>query len=235
MRFNIDWTIKASDVLTSVTIIVSVVALLLSLARDRDAKAAVQASQVRAAAAVAISKLDRWQALKLSLFQELQPAFVELSEALAQKYDVANVRDQFWKRVNSVRTNIAQKVLDEQLGTAYSDLLSHFPAARQTFTKAFSDLSAVESVVIDDYLARSEQEILALDDQKKTYRTPILGNALRKVATENSNKLRTQTEAVIVPVREFLFNVISLNDKEISGAARIAPHPLAVGVRAGSG
>jgi hypothetical protein len=221
---NIDWTIKVSDVLTSVTIVVSVVALLLSLAKDRDAKAAERANQIRGAAAVAISKLDRWQALQLSLFQEMQPVFIELSDSLAEKYDVQRVRDQFWKRANVVRTNIAQKVLDEQLGTAYSDLLSHFPAARQKFTGAFAQLSDVEAAIMDDYLARSEQAILALEGKQKTYTTPILGNALRQAATEDRNQLQAKTETVIAPVREYLFGVISLGEDQILGVSRASAH-----------
>jgi hypothetical protein len=223
LGMGIDWTIKVSDVLTSVTIIVSVVALLLSLGKDRDAKAAERANQVRGVAAAAISKLDRWQALKLSLFQEMQPTFIELSESLADKYDVQSVRDQFWKRVNLVRTNIAQKVLDEQLGTAYADLLSHFPAARSKFTGAFAKLSDVESAVMDNYLAESEQAILSLEGQKKTYLTPVLGNALRRVATEEHNKLRAETESAIAPVRDYLFNVISLSDEQILDLSRVFP------------
>lgn len=221
MPVHIEWTIKISDVLTSVTIIVSVVALLLSLAKDRAAKAAGQADRVRAAAAVAISKLDRWQALQVSLYQELQPGFVELSESLAEKYDVQHIRDQFWKRVNFARTNITQKVLDEQLGTAYSDLLSHFPAARRTFTDAFAKLSGVESAVTKSYLAKSEKAILSLEGKQKTYTTPTLGKALRKAATEHSDELLAKTEAVIAPVREFLFHVISLADTEILAASRV--------------
>lgn len=221
MKISIDWTIKISDLLTSVTIIVSVVALLLSLSKDRSTKIAEQADQVRIAAAVAMSKLDRWQALQLSLYQELQPTFVELSELLAEKFDVQHVRDEFWKRVNSARTNIAQKVLDEQLGISYSNLLSHFPAARRKFTDAFARLSAVESSVMESYLAQSEQAILALDGTQKIYTTPTLGNVLRQAAAEHSDELRAKTEHIIEPVREYLFNVISLADVEILSASRV--------------
>jgi hypothetical protein len=220
MPLNLDWTIKVSDVLTSVTIIVSVAALLLSLSKDRDVKVAEQANRVRTAAAIAISKLDRWQALQLSLYRELQPDFVELSEVLAEHYDLQHVRDQLWKRVNATRTVIAQKVLDEQLGTAYSDLLAHFPAARRKLTEAFAQLSSVESGVNENYLGASEQAILALQGKEKIYTTPTLGNALRKAATTHSNELRQSSEAVISPVREYLFHVISLPDSAIVGAGR---------------
>ena len=119
MRFQLDKTVKAGDILTSLTIALSVIALLLSLAKDRNSRTIDQANKIRAAAANAIINLDRWQSIQASMFQELQPTFVELSEGLAQKYDVVGVRDKFWRQVNAERTRIARQVLQEQLGTAY--------------------------------------------------------------------------------------------------------------------
>jgi len=220
MRLKLDWSIKVSDLLTSITIVVSVIALLISWSKDREAKLTEQANRVRVAAATAIAKLDRWQALQLSMYRELQPTYVEMSEILADRYDVQRVRDQFWKRVNVERTRIAQKVLEEQLGTAYSDLLSHFPAARDKFTDAFVKLSAVESAVTENYLGASEHAILSLEGKQKDYMTPILGNALRQAAATHSVSLQTESEAIIGPVREYLFKVISLPDSELISASR---------------
>ena len=104
MRLKLDWSIKVSDLLTSITIVVSVIALLISWSKDREAKLTEQANRVRIAAATAIAKLDRWQALQLSMYRELQPTYVEMSELLTDRYDVQRVRDQFWKRVNIERT-----------------------------------------------------------------------------------------------------------------------------------
>jgi ABC-type transporter MlaC component len=220
MNLQIDWSIKVGDLLTSATIIVSVVAMLLSLAKDRAARALEQANRVRSAAAAALSKLDRWQALQLSLYQELQPAYVELSEELGKKFDVDYVRDQFWKRVNTERTTIAQKVVEEQLGTAYADLISHFPAAREKFTDAYAKLNDLEVKVTHDYLAESETEIIRLDGMQKTYTTPVLGNALRRVADSHRRDIKVQSESVIAPVREYLFKVIALPDAQIIRASR---------------
>jgi hypothetical protein len=220
MPLKLDWTIKVSDILTSVTLIVSVVALLHSLEQDRDAKITEQAGRIRAAAAIGISKLDRWQALQLSMYQELQPGFIELSEQMMKRYDVQRVRDELWKKVNATRTLISQKVLDEQLGTAYSDLLSHFPAARSKFTEAFAKLSAIESSTTEDFLGASEDRILALEGQQKDYTTPTLGNALRESASTYSVQLKTRSEAVIFPVREYLFGVISQPDSAIVAASK---------------
>lgn len=84
MPLQFDRTIKAGDILSSLTVLLSVVALVLSLSKDRAVRVTDQANKVRTAAASVIVKLDRWQAVQLSMYQDLQPVFVELSEDLAK-------------------------------------------------------------------------------------------------------------------------------------------------------
>jgi hypothetical protein len=221
MSLHFDRTIKAGDILTSLTVLLSVVTLVLSLAKDRDARSTEQANKVRGAAASAIVKLDRWQSVQLSLYQELQPSFVETSEAMVKKYDVVVARDSFWRQVNQERTRVARQVLEEQLGTAYVDILSHFPAARTKFVEAFAKLAIVEDDVANNFLAGSEQAILNLRGKQSNYQTADLGNALRAQAATNANELRKQSEAVIAPVRNYLLSVIALPDDKIINASRI--------------
>ena len=118
MALRFDNTIKAGDILTSVTVLLAVITLVVSLAKDRATRVTDQANKVRSAAATTLVKLDRWQALQLSLYQELQPNFVELSEDLARQYDVVVVRDRFWKQVGQGRAKLAKQILDEQLGNS---------------------------------------------------------------------------------------------------------------------
>jgi len=73
---NIEWTVKFGHILTSVTILVSVIALLFSWSKDQVARETEMADKVRYAASVALTKLDRWQLLNLSLYQNLQSVFV---------------------------------------------------------------------------------------------------------------------------------------------------------------
>src|ERR1044071_799263 len=103
MSPRVDWTIKVRDVLTTLTVAISVAALVLSWSKDRAAQKTERANQVRAAAAGILTKLDRWQALQLSLYQELQPTFVEASEQLQKQYNIVVVRDQVWKNINAQR------------------------------------------------------------------------------------------------------------------------------------
>lgn len=220
MKLQLDRTIKAGDILTTITVLVSVAALLLSLAKDRDARISEQANKVRSAAAVALVKLDRRQALQLSLYQDLQPNFVDLSETLAQKYDVVAIRDKFWREVNIERARIARQVLDEQLDTAYTDVLTHFPAARTRFVMAVTKLADIEAQSTFNFLAEGEQGILSFKGKQANYQSAYLGNALRQAALTHSQQLKTRTEAVIAPVREYLFGVIGMNDSEIVNTSR---------------
>jgi hypothetical protein len=112
MSLIVDRTLKAGDVLTSLTIIVSVVALITTLTKERDTRTREQADRVRVAAAKTLAKLERWQSLQLSLYQELQPVYVDVSESLARRFDVVAARDYLWKQVNAQRVRIAARILD---------------------------------------------------------------------------------------------------------------------------
>jgi hypothetical protein len=68
---HVEWSVKFGDVLASLTIVVSVVALLISWSKDRAVEERAQADRIRSAVAKGVAKLDRWQALHESLFQEL--------------------------------------------------------------------------------------------------------------------------------------------------------------------
>jgi hypothetical protein len=221
MKLRLDKTIKAGDVLTSLTVALSAIALVLSLARDRDSRTLEQANRVRAAAASAVVKLDRWQAVELSLYQELQPLFVELSEDFGRKYDVVAVRDKFWRQVNVERTKIARQVLEEQLGTAYLDITAHVPAARLRYQKALLELGRVEAQVTSEFLAGGEDAILGMPRTRANYHTATLGNALREQADRSLAALKEQSDRVLSSLREFLLSVIALPDAEIAGRVRL--------------
>lgn len=218
--FQFEKTLKAGDILTSVTILVSVVALVLSFAKDRATRVAEQATKVRVAAATTLSRLDRWQAVQQSLYAELQPTFVELSEDLSRQFEVYPVRDRFWKEVTLARSKVARRVLDEQLGAAYTDLIAHFPAARERHVKLMTELASVEIASSDRFMGDAEQRILALEGKRATYQTAHLGNALRDAAARASSDLQVSSERLITPMRAYLVDVISLRDEEIISASR---------------
>lgn len=220
MALQFDNTIKAGDVLTSITVLLAIATLVVSLSKDRATRITDQANKVRAAAATTLVKLDRWQALRLSLYDELQPNFVELSEGLSKQYDVVATRDRFWKEVGQARAKLAKQILDEQLGTGYVEILAHFPSARAKVVAVYAQLAELEIRSSDDFMGTAEQRILSLKGQKDRFQTPDLGNALRESANKSAERLRSESERILEPVRQYLFGVIAMSDDEIVSASR---------------
>jgi hypothetical protein len=216
----LDWTIKVGDILTSFTIIVSVSALIISWSKDRTARKSEQAIRVRTAAAKTLTKLDRWQILHLSLYNILQPTFVETSELFQKEFNVVETRDHLWKVINTQRTHISAKVLEEEIETAYVDLLSHFPTARNLFIDAIEQLNNLEDNVTGHFLEKSQEDVISFKDKIELYTTAMLGNALRYTARQSSEELQKGSNKIIQPIREFLFNIIGKSDKEILRVSR---------------
>jgi hypothetical protein len=212
---KLEWTVNVGNILTTMTIIVSVIALLISWSKDRYTRQKEQADRVRSAVARTIAKLDRWQVLQLSAFEEVQLVFIETSEMLAENFDLVTARDYLWKSINAQRTKIAAKILDEQIETAYVDLFSHFPAIRKLFLDTLSRLNSAEKEVTLSFLKATQQDVLALEKVKDGYTTAILGNALRATAAKHSAEFEAITSKIMEPIREFLIRVVGKTDSEI--------------------
>ena len=219
---QIIWKIEVGDILTSLTIIVSVVALVITWTKDRDTRETEQADLVRSAAASAITKLDRWQALQLSLYQELQPEFVITSEKLSDEYNIIKIRDYLWKTISNKRIEISSKVLEEQITTTYVNLLAHFPDTRGQFLDMFQALNRAEETISGSFLEKSQQDVMAFEGKNESYTSAMLGNALRSTAAEHKEKLIGETSEIIAPVKSFLFGVITQTNRQILHDSRKA-------------
>lgn len=219
-RVKIERSLRIGDVLTSLTIVVSVVALLVAWSKDRALEERAQADKIRSAAAKVVAKLDRWQALQESLFQGLQPVFVETSERLASKFDVIGARDYLWKEINRERTNISAKILNEEIKTAYVDLIPHFPSSRERVIESFVRLDSLEEDMTLKLLRVTQQDILGFEQREKEYQTAALGNALRDSASKVKNDFRIDVNKALTPLRHFLLEIISMSNDALLDAAR---------------
>jgi hypothetical protein len=220
MTIQFDPQIKAGDILTSASIFLSAVALIVSLSKDRATRVADQANKVRLAAATTLVKLDRWQNVQDSFYDELQPDFVALSQDLKKKYDVVAVRDRFWIKGVQARARVQKQVSDEQLVTGYVDLLTHFPAARAQVSSAFASAEYIANKATRDFMARPEQAIFQFQGKESAYHTASLGNAFRQEAHASATKLHNDVDKEFESVRRYLFAVIALPDHELVNASR---------------
>lgn len=215
MIMKYDMNVKLGDVLTTLTIIISVIALLISWSKDRITRETEMADRIRSASAYALTSLDRWQLHNMSLYDELQPIYVETSEMLSDDFNLIKARDFLWKKINEQKTIISRNILEEKIKTSYFDLLSHFPDTRNQFQGLFNDLDSIEENISHEFLSESESNILHLDSHRDKYTSAMLGNALRNTSSKYQIAFKKQTNSAIEPVRDFLFEIISKSNNDI--------------------
>ena len=212
VSLELDRTVKASDVLTSLTIIVSVTALLISWTKDRDARTRENADRVRSAAAQTLAKLERWEELQVALYRELQPAYVETSEMLTKEFDVIAARDYLWKQINAQHIRVAGRVLDEGIETAYVQLFAYHPSVRQSFLGSMEGLKAAEEAAIAQLLLDTQGAVMSFKAKKAGYSTADLGNALREASFKVEAKFRKESGRALSPIRDELYTMITGSD-----------------------
>lgn len=214
LRFRLDRTIKLGECLTVITVVLSAAALYLSLAKDRELRIHEQASRVREAAGVTLAKVDRLQVLSLSIFDDLQPLFVEVSQEFARTKSAVAARDLFWKGTNEVRLTHQHRIRDEQIETGYVVLVGFDPEVRAVFRKALQQRSDFEDRVFAALLIQGEQDIFAFE-KAKTFTPAQMGNALRETAASLRGDYESQVTTVVKPLQSLLLSVLTRADGEI--------------------
>ncbi len=213
--------IKAGDILTSLSILISLIALLVAWAKDRKMRNKEQADKVRSAAARTLSKLERWRELNIWFFRAIQPSFVKTSEMLLDEFDVVAARDHLWKELNAIRLQTHEKVLDEEIEVAYVELYAYHPKVHDLFVNTLEMLKQKERVSFDDLLIATESEVMYFNDHEDEYTTAALGNALRKKCYEQAQAFKEEVTEVIKPIHTYLYKLISSSDNIVLQKDRI--------------
>lgn len=208
-----DWKITFGDVLTVVSILISVWTLVNSWRKDRLLRQRELADKVRAAAAKTLTKLERWEELSLALFFECQPFFVKVSEDLAKKFDIVAARDFLWRELNSVYLKIMANIRAEEIETAYADLYVYHPEARKMFHESLLHLKSEHEQAFTELLAKTQDAIMAFDGEKKKYQTAELGNALRAAAKQVRERYSQALNQKMKTPQKFLFDLIAQSDE----------------------
>jgi len=210
----IDPIVKISDILTLLIIVISLISIRHELEKERILRQKEQADKVRDAASVIISKLDRWKELSLSLFQEIEAAFVETSEHFGDNPDVEKTRDFVWAKLNLLRTNCFEKMLSENIESAYVNLYRFDPSVRDFFDKVIKQLKAEEEVMFQELLVSTQNEIL-VNCRKDDYKTSDLRNSLMSRSIYIKIFYKERLEYILEIVGKYLLPIISKSDEDL--------------------
>lgn len=213
--YTINPEIKAGDVLTSLSILISLVALLIAWAKDRKIRRKEQADRVRTAAAQIVAKLERWKELNVWFFQAIQPSLVKTSEMLADDFNIVTARDYLWKELNAVRLQTQERILNEQIEMAYVELYGYHPGVHDLFVSTLENLKQKEALSFNKLLSSTQIDVKRFMDEEAEYTTDSLGNALRKTCYDHAQILKAEVKDAINPIHKYLYRLISATDSEV--------------------
>jgi hypothetical protein len=213
--FVLSREVKAGDLLTPITVFLSVLTFAWTIRKDLQSRRSVEADRVRGAAAKALGKLDRWKELALWYYRDIAPTFVETSDLLIQEFDVGKARDHLWAALSAAHIKSAERLLNEALETAFVDLSSSYPGVYDAFGKTIEEMKSLDAKAHGELLEFTQAAVLSYRTKQTGYTPPMLGNDLRQCAGAVSAVLKEQLEAAGGPVRTFLINTIKQNDDDL--------------------
>lgn len=213
--FYIKPEITVGDILTLVTIGITLGTLYSAWIQSRRLKEKEMANGIRNACATVLGKLERWQELSLSLFENAQPLYIETSEMVARNRNVIQARDYLWKRLTLARNALRQAILAEKLELAYTDLYSYSPKLVDAFMAVLGELKQLESEAYVDFLEKTQQNVLDYASHLSGYTSAMLGNDLRVTTDAIRDALSGKTNAAIEPFKHKLTLLLRESDKHL--------------------
>jgi hypothetical protein len=219
--FEFEKKLDVGNLLTSATILITLVALLNTLAKDRRGRERDFADRVRAAAATTLGKLDRWRQLSARLYEDVQPLIVDVSQKLHSELDASAARDLLWRELAVARAAAEQRIVDEDIESAYVALYPYHPSVQRRFADTMAQAKQIDDGVYFDFVKQTQQQVLMYESKPKDYRPAMLGNDLRLQSARASLRLRNELEQAFTPIRTFLVAVISLSDRDIAARTQV--------------
>ncbi len=215
MRVTFDPTIKLSDILTSLSFILAVFALLYSQQKDRDSVWHERAAEARTILSNGAVKLNRWVQLSDAIFDDAQIELVQASEIWGKDGNVIGARDYLWRQWGRLFSEFHKKVVDEKIPGAYIDLFR----INETLAKAYQDsldkLTAIEKANEESMLLHTQQVVLSFGKGSADRVTAQMGNKLREVVAGDREKFTAQVAVIAVPLQRRIMDDIKQPDAQL--------------------
>lgn len=214
-RLSLNGEVRFGDLLTVVTILISLISVLLSWHWDRGLMQRREAYEIRQASAVTLANLTRWRELSLSIFEAAQPAYIEASAATLsgsrERITGAEAaRDILWRRLLEAHNEITSQIVKENLNNGYVDLLKYYPEIRGRYSTVIATAQRQRESMLQQVLVESQDALLDAEDGN--LRTAEVGNALRERAVATQANYMRRFAVLFAPVERFCIEKIDSPD-----------------------
>ena len=224
-HFSLKKEVTLGDMLTPISVLLSVVALWFTWSHDANLKKQQYADQIRHSASTVTAKIERWSPLADRYFEDIQSTIVDVSEKIEATHKREPANRMLFRGLVQAEATASQRIVDEELEVAYIELYGYVPSLQKTFDSTIQRIKTAE-VNAHDQISSALQEKLT-DDQVLKLPTSIqIGNVLRISAGEQRQQLRKRIEGIASPLREKMLTLIGLSDEDmLNGKKREAAPP----------
>jgi hypothetical protein len=226
-QLRLDEEVAVGDLLTSLSILVAAVTLYVSLRQARKQRQREVADSVRAAAADALARLNRYARLPELVADSAQTIAVETSRKIAQppaKGDVEDARDYLWMKLLLQWQNARTAQRAEGVELVHVKLLGYRPDAYEGIEKAIEELDQGAMHCFNVLLERSQAAVLEWDGvDRQTYQSAKLGNELRKRLFDYKKELGLNAAEILSEVDARLNAIITGKDEDVIDRSWLPP------------
>lgn len=203
------------NLLTALSITVSMSALLYAWHRDRLLKRKEYADRIRHAAGSITAKLERWRELALRFFDDIQPLITDADIKVCKNHDAIDTRDYLWRGLVAARSESSHRILEEKIEIAYVELYGYDARVRALFTSAINHLKQIDDEIFSQTLERTQGDVLGFAASAKTVSSAMLGNLLRTTCANLSADFAERIDQIFVPFRDEMTRLIEASDSDI--------------------
>lgn len=206
---------EPKDILTAVSVLVSACALLYAWRKNSLLRRREHADRFRRAAGSIVARLERYRALALGFFHEMQPLLTEADSVLVKEQDPVVARDFLWRGLVALRAELSRRELSEEIELAYVDLFGYDTRIHALFTEVLMRLQLTNLENYNDLLEATQHSTLTLPKPAEGWQSAALGNVLRQVCSELSREVSVALWQITAAFEKEMTLLATASDVEI--------------------
>ena len=202
------------ELLTSLSILISLTALLINWNKDRQIEVKRQSAAIKELSIQAFSNVVFWKDLNLHFFDRADVTIKDAARLFALNKNNILTRDLFAKEINQIRNEIDYEILQKDLKTFHFKLLNYGLDPDSTFIRTITYINTILEINYKDYQQDTERIILS-EEIPKTKETAILGDKLRSINNVYRRKTKDLFKLESTKLQDYLHSIIIKTDQEI--------------------
>jgi len=125
MKLKFRYEVSVGEMLTSISILISLVGVLFNWYQDRQIVIKKQSTQMKELSIKAFSNVLSWKDLNLHFDDKVEVLIEDVARSFANKRNNILARDIFWKGITQIKNELDYEIIQKDLKTFHFILLSN--------------------------------------------------------------------------------------------------------------